>query len=118
MTEKQKQQALQKVHIPSADDTTGTRKSRVTAAVLNGSDPILHQFIQAAVDWIPRDILGLKTKKATVIHLSGSIVQLPSNGTTTTLVVPSNDNPTKPHLVNVYQLENANVIIIVQNMVP
>lgn len=74
MTEKQKQQALQKIHITSVDDTTGTRESRVTAAVLNESEPILHQFLQAAVDWIPREVLGFKTKKVTEIHSSGSIV--------------------------------------------
>ena len=102
MTEKQKQQTLRKIHLTSVDDTTGTRESRVTAAVLHESDPILHQFLQAAVDWIPRDVLGFKTKKAAEIHSSGSIVQLHSDGTTTTLVVPSKDNPTKPHIVNVY----------------
>lgn len=46
----------------------------------------------------------LRLKKVTEIHSSGSIVQLPSNGTTTTLVVPSKDNPTKPHIVNVYPI--------------
>ena len=49
--------------------------------------------MQAAVDWIPRDVLAFKTKKAAEIHSSGAIVQLNSNEATITLVVPSKDNP-------------------------
>ena len=102
MTEKQKKQALAKIHSINVDDTVETRESRITTAALNETDPILHQFLQAAIDWIPRDVLAFKTKKAAEIHSSGAIVQLNSNEATITLVVPSKDNPKQPHIVNIY----------------
>ena len=91
-----------KDHSINVDDTVETRESRITTAALNETDPILHQFLQAAVDWIPRDVLAFKTKKAVEIHSSGAIVQLNSNEATITLVVSSKDNPKQAHIVNIY----------------
>ena len=126
MTEKQKKQALAKIHSINVDDTVETRESRITTAALNETDPILHQFLQAAVDWTPRDVLAFKTKKAAEIHSSGAIVQLNSNEAaeihSSGAIVQLNSSrllclqkiTLNSHILSMFTLvENANVIKIV-----
>ena len=43
-----------------------------------------------------------KTRKAREIHDAGTAVELPSDGTITTVIVPSRSNPQQPHIVNIY----------------
>ncbi|CAB4007303.1 Hypothetical predicted protein, partial [Paramuricea clavata] len=102
MTQKQQQQALTKIHTASVEDVSVTSESCLTTAVSNETDPILHKFLEAGVDWLPRDVLTLKTKKAAEIHAAGTVVALPSTDATSTVVVPSKTNPKQPHIVNMF----------------
>ncbi len=62
----------------------------------------MKEILESGVDWLPRDVLALKTKKAADINKAGAIVALPSTSTTSTVIVPSKSNPKQPHIVNVY----------------
>ena len=104
MTQKQQKQALQKIHTTSVDDSSSTNKVQVTRAVSEEIDPILGEILGAGVDWLPRDVLAQKTRKAAEIHDAGmrTAIGLSLTGTTTTVVVPSRNNPQQPHIVNIY----------------
>ena len=99
MTSKQQKQALQ-IRTTDVNDTSTTSELQVTRAVSEKICPILGEIREAGVDWLPQDVLAQKTRKAGEIHDAGTAVELPSDGTITTVIVPSRSNPQQPHIVN------------------
>lgn len=81
--------ALTIIHNASVEEVAETSVSSVTTAISNETDPILNEILQAGVDWLPRDILDLKTKKAPDFHSDGRVVLLPSTDTLNATIVPS-----------------------------
>ena len=102
MTSKQQKQAFQKIYTTDVNDTSTTSELQVTQVVSEEICPILGELLEAGVDWLPQDVLTQKTKKAREIHDAGTAVEIPSDGTITTVIVPSRSNPQQPHIVNIY----------------
>ena len=63
MTENQKKSSLRKVHDCEVEDCRPTAVSEATSRLVENS-PILQQFQQARIDWIPQDHLQRITTKA------------------------------------------------------
>ena len=102
MTSKQQKHTLQKIHTTNVNDTSTTSELQVTRAVSEEISPILGEILEAGVDWLPQDLLAQKIRKAGVIHDAGTAIELSSDGTITTVIVPSRSNPQQPHIVNIY----------------
>ena len=102
MISKQQKHTLQKIHTTNVNDTSTTSELQVTRAVSEEIYPILGEILEAGVDWLPQDVLAQKIRKAGVIHDAGTAIELSSDGTITTVIVPSRSNPKQPHIVNIY----------------
>lgn len=102
MTYDQQQAAVKKVHLCNVEDVSRTEVTSVAEAVSEVTNPILKVILDSGVDWIPRDTLMFLAEKAAKLESERTVVELPSTGTTETVVVPSKSNPKKPHVVNIY----------------
>ena len=99
MKEGQKARALEKVHLLTLDQATTSSISAINDVLGRDDDPLMDEFIQAGIDWIPRDILSSIVKKARSLSAKPGCVTLQSQET---LVVASSSNPRKPHIVNMF----------------
>ena len=97
MTDKQRQLALAKIHTASLGESRRGNIEDVTIGALgeqeNSFQPL---FVEAQIDWLPRDILASITTK--VIALKDSVYPLPCSPVET-VIIPSHSNPKKPHIV-------------------
>ena len=96
MTDKQRQLALAKIHTASLGESRRGNIEDVTSALGEQENSFQRLFVEAQIDWLPRDILASITTKA--IALKDSVYPLPGSPVET-VIVPSNSNPKKPHIV-------------------
>ena len=92
--------ALGKIHTISLDDGLNSNVSAVSRALRNDDHPLMETFSKAGVDWIARDVLAHMIAKA--LSLENKLHVLPDGTTHQTVIVPSQSNPKKPHVVIVY----------------
>jgi hypothetical protein len=81
------------------DQATTSSVSAINDVLERYDDPLMDEFIQAGIDWIPCDILASIVKKARSLTVKPGSVTLQSQET---LVVASLSNPRKPHIVNMF----------------
>ena len=98
MNEKQKEIAVEKIHSITIKESV-SNISVINKTVNDGENPLCAEMVDAGIDWIPRTILtALVEKAAKLSKTPGALVQQSLD----TIVVASNSDPRKPHIVNFF----------------
>lgn len=99
MREDQKQRVVQRLHKLSLEEEASSSTTNISKIVAGSDNSIMHEFLQAGIDWIPRQLLSTVINKAlSLSNKAGAVIPQ----STDTIVVESTSNPRKPHVVNLF----------------
>ena len=99
MREDQRKLALQKIHVNEIKDCQSTAVTEATSKLVHETTPLLTDFQQAGIDWIPRDhLVRIITKAVDTINQPEKVVTMDSD----TYLIPSLSKPRNPHVVNTF----------------
>ena len=105
MWDGQREEALLKIHTITVEEATSSNVTGVTKALSNEQDAVMKQIVSLGIDWLPHEILSSMVTKANSLAKDEKSVVAQSSET---VIVKSNSDPRKLHIVNIYPNSKGN----------